>query len=160
MKSKPNGGLTGLPLSTALDSCPHCSQFLDIDALICCSGGDVVTRHNRLRDCFKGFCNGVGLQLMCWSLTGLSHVQQHSTWRSSICSIQTFFWERATSGFTAELGEHGKHSKNDVPCTEHGWMCPISCWGIWQLGKWSTTHFLQDCKEASHPVNIYTATSA
>ena len=24
---------------------------------------------------------------------------------------------------STELGEHDKHSKNDVPCAEHGWIC-------------------------------------
>ena len=28
-----------------------------------------------------------------------------------------------TSGYTAELGEKDKHSKNDIPCTERGWVC-------------------------------------
>ena len=28
-----------------------------------------------------------------------------------------------TSGYTAELGEQDKHSKNDVPCAERGWIC-------------------------------------
>ena len=28
-----------------------------------------------------------------------------------------------TSGYTAELGEKEKHSKNDIPCTERGWVC-------------------------------------
>ena len=28
-----------------------------------------------------------------------------------------------TSDYTAELGEQDKHSKNDVPCAERGWIC-------------------------------------
>ena len=28
-----------------------------------------------------------------------------------------------TSGYTAELGEQGKHSENDIPCIERGWVC-------------------------------------
>ena len=28
-----------------------------------------------------------------------------------------------TSGYTAELGEQGKHSINDIPCIERGWVC-------------------------------------
>ena len=38
---------------------PHCSQPLDIyghHALICHSGGDVVTKYNLLHDCFADFC--------------------------------------------------------------------------------------------------------
>ena len=49
----------GLPVFTDTDACPHCSQTLHIHghhALICRSGGDVVTRHNRLRDSFADFC--------------------------------------------------------------------------------------------------------
>ena len=90
----------GLPVFTDADACSHCSQPLDIHrhhALICHSGGDVVTRHNRLCDSFADFCcrfvlplnlkEVVGspqqrtehVRLMCWCLTGLSHVQQHLT---------------------------------------------------------------------------------
>ena len=49
----------GLPVFTDADACPHCSQTLDIHghhALICHAGGDVVTRHNCLRDSFADFC--------------------------------------------------------------------------------------------------------
>ena len=49
----------GPPVFTDADACPHCSQILDIHghhALICHAGGDVVTRHNRLHDCFADFC--------------------------------------------------------------------------------------------------------
>ena len=28
-----------------------------------------------------------------------------------------------TSGYTSELGEQDKHSKNDIPCIERGWVC-------------------------------------
>ena len=28
-----------------------------------------------------------------------------------------------TSGYTAELEEQDKHTKNDIPCTERGWVC-------------------------------------
>ena len=28
-----------------------------------------------------------------------------------------------TSAYTAELGEKDKHSKNDIPCKERGWVC-------------------------------------
>ena len=87
----------GLPVFTDADACPHCSQTLDIHghhALICHAGGDVVTRHNRLRDSFAYFCHRACLapevvgspqqrtehvRLMRWCLTGLSHVQQHLT---------------------------------------------------------------------------------
>ena len=40
-----------------------------------------------------------------------------------------------TSGYTAELRKQDKHSKNDIHCTERGWVCvPLvmevfGCWG-------------------------------
>ena len=32
-----------------------------------------------------------------------------------------------TSGYSTELGEHDKHSKNEVHYAELGWMCHIGC---------------------------------
>ena len=54
----------GLPVFTDADACPHCSPTLDIHghhALICHAGGDVVTRHNHLRDSFADFCRRASL---------------------------------------------------------------------------------------------------
>ena len=45
----------GIPISTADSKCPLCSSALDPDchhALTCRSGGDIIARHNKLRDCF------------------------------------------------------------------------------------------------------------
>ena len=51
-------------LGAGANACPHCSQPLDIHkhhALICRSGGDVVTRRNHLHDCFADFCHRASL---------------------------------------------------------------------------------------------------
>ena len=40
-----------------------------------------------------------------------------------------------TSGYTAELGEQDKHAKNDIPCTERGWVCVplvVEVFGGWE----------------------------
>ena len=90
----------GLPVFTDADACPHCSQTLDIHghhAMICHAGGDVVTRHTAFVTALQISAVGLVLplnlkevvgspqqrtehvRLMCWCLTGLSHVQQHLT---------------------------------------------------------------------------------
>ena len=40
-----------------------------------------------------------------------------------------------TSGYTAELGEQDEHAKNDIPCTERGWVCVplvVEVFGGWE----------------------------
>ena len=40
-----------------------------------------------------------------------------------------------TSGYTAELGEKDKHSKNDILCTERGWVCVPWSWRYLVVGE-------------------------
>ena len=50
----------GIPISTADSKYPLCSSALDPDchhALTCRSGGDIIARHNKLRDCFANLCS-------------------------------------------------------------------------------------------------------
>ena len=50
----------GIPITTADSKCPLCSSALDPDchhALTCRSGGDIIARHNKLRDCFANLCS-------------------------------------------------------------------------------------------------------
>ena len=135
----------GLPLSTDADACPHCSQALDIHghhALICRSGGDVVTRHNRLRDCFADFCCKACLAPEIERGNGLTSTKDRTrpadvlvpNWslsRSAAFDLKVInplnsnflLGASMTSGYTAELGEQDKHAKNDIPCTARGWVC-------------------------------------
>ena len=51
-----------------------------------------------------------------------------------------------TSGYTAELGEQDKHAKNDIPCTERGWVCvPLVVEVHIVFGGWGN-----EAQEASH----------
>ena len=138
----------GLPLSTDVDACPHCSQALDIHghhALIhaCRSGGDAFTRHNRLRDGFADYCRKASLAPEIERGCGLTSTMDRARpadvlvpyWSLSSCSaafdlkvinpLNSNFLLGAsmTSGYTAELGEQEKHAKNDIPCTARGWVC-------------------------------------
>ena len=54
------------------------------------------------------------------------------------------------SGYTAELGDQDKHSKNDVPCAERGWVCVLLV--VWYLVVGEMRH-KKLCKEASHQDN-------
>ena len=135
----------GLPLSTDADACPHCSQALDIHghhALICRSGGDVVTRHNRLRDGFADFCRKACLAPEIERGSGLTSTKDRTrpadvlvpNWslsRSAAFDLKVInplnsnflLGASMTSGYTAELEEQDKHAKNDIPCTARGWVC-------------------------------------
>ena len=50
----------GLPLTPDGTPCPLCHHNMDAwghHMLTCRSGGDMITRHNLLRDCIADFCN-------------------------------------------------------------------------------------------------------
>ena len=135
----------GLPVFTDADACPHCSQTLDIHghhALICHAGGDVVTRHNRLCDSFADFCRKACLAPELEKGCGLTSTKDRTrpadvlvpNWslsRSAAFDLKVInllnsnflLGASMTSGYTAELGEKDKHSKNDIPSTERGWVC-------------------------------------
>ena len=135
----------GLPVFTDADACSHCSQTLDIHehhALICHAGGDVVTRHNHLRDSFADFCRRACLAPELERGFGLTSTKDKTrpadvlvpNWslsRSAAFDLKVInplnsnflLGVSMTSGYTAELGEKDKHSKNDIPCTERGWVC-------------------------------------
>ena len=135
----------GLPVFTDADACSHCSQTLDIHehhALICHAGGDVVTRYNHLRDSFADFCRRACLAPELERGCGLTSTKDKTrpadvlvpNWslsRSAAFDLKVInplnsnflFGVSMTSGYTAELGEKDKHSNNDIPCTERGWVC-------------------------------------
>ena len=90
----------GLPLFNSEETCPYCSSQLDPlghHALTCRYAGDVVTRHNCIRDCIADFCRrarlarpSFGARLWYWS----SQRQITPSWHFdtklvtvSVCSI-------------------------------------------------------------------------
>eukprot|EP00731_Ephydatia_muelleri_P014469 Em0008g189a len=121
----------GIPISTADRKCPLCSSALDPDchhALTCRSGGDIIARHNKLRDCFANLCSkaclspqlekGPGLDFSTpadvlvpnWSLSNPAAFDL-----KVIHPVNTDLILEASlaSGNSAEFGEIGKHTKND-----------------------------------------------
>ncbi|KAL5479788.1 hypothetical protein EMCRGX_G023366 [Ephydatia muelleri] len=119
--------------------CPLCSSALDPDchhALTCRFGGDIIARHNKLRDCFANLCskacsspqleNGPGLDFSRpadvlvpnWSLSNPAAFDLNI-----IHPLNTDLILEASlaSGNSAEFGEIGKHTKNDQMCRRLGW---------------------------------------
>ena len=138
--------------------CPSCStQSLDPlghYALTCRYNGDVVSRHNQLRNTFFESCRqaGVGGQMEVGS--GLGHDER----RTRPADVLVPNWDLGkpaafdltvasplnqsilnevcvTAGSSARVSEQRKHASNDVKCSELGWSCiPLAvetygCWG-------------------------------
>ncbi|KAL5479454.1 hypothetical protein EMCRGX_G022979 [Ephydatia muelleri] len=118
-----------LPVFTDADACPHCSQTLDIH------GHHALIRHADF--CCRA-CLAPELERGC-GLTSTKDrtrpadvlVPNWSLSRSAAFDLKVInplnsnflLGASMTSGYTAELGEKDKHSKNDIPCTERGWVC-------------------------------------
>ena len=121
----------GITISTADCKCPLCSSALDPDchhALTCRSGGDIIARHNKLRDCFANLCSKACLSPQLEKGPGLDFSSPADVlvpnWSLSnpaafdlkvIHPLNTDLILEASlaSGNSAELGEIGKHTKND-----------------------------------------------
>ena len=138
--------------------CPSCStQSLDPlghHALTCRYNGDVVSRHNQLRNTFFESCRqaGVGGQMEVGS--GLGHDER----RTRPADVLVPNWDLGkpaafdltvasplnqsilneacvTAGSSAWVSEQRKHASNDIKCSELGWSCiPLAvetygCWG-------------------------------
>ena len=138
--------------------CPSCStQSLDPlghHALTCRYNGDVVSRHNQLRNTFFESCRqaGVGGQMEAGS--GLGHDER----RTQPADVLVPNWDlgkraafdltvasplnqsilneaRVTEGSSARVSKQRKHASNHVKCSELGWSCiPLAietygCWG-------------------------------
>ena len=142
----------GLPISTADSKCPLCSSALDPDchhALTCRSGGDIIARHNKLRDCFANLCSKACLSPQLEKGPGLDFSRPADVlvpnWSLSnpaafdlkvIHPLNTDLILEAslTSGNSAEFGEIGKHTKNDQMCGRLGWTCiplVVEVYGGW-----------------------------
>ena len=147
----------GLATSDA-SPCPFCPGVvldpLGHHAASCRHGGDVVTRHNRLRDTFADFCRQAHLSVKIEVGHGLS--RDHINRRPADILVQG--WDRgkpaafdvtvaspltpvtlheasASTGAAAYVAEGRKHAANDARCQELGWTCiPLAvetfgCWG-------------------------------
>ncbi|KAL5477538.1 hypothetical protein EMCRGX_G024349 [Ephydatia muelleri] len=130
----------GLNTSTA-SSCPFCPGAvldpLGHHATSCWHGGDVVTRHNHLRDTFAEFCHRAHLSVRV-SEVGYGLSGDHINTRPANVLVQG--WDRGkpaafditvTSPHAAECREH---STNDARCQELGWVCiplAVETFGHW-----------------------------
>eukprot|EP00731_Ephydatia_muelleri_P019820 Em0012g645a len=140
--------------------CPHCPHALDPlghHALTCKHGGDVVNRHNRLRDVFAESCRRA-CQVEAGS--GLGRDEHHTrpadvlatNWMlgkpaafdfavTSPLNSSTLHEASGTAGSAAHATEARKHQANDVKCAELGWVSiPVvletyGCWGT--EAKWA-----------------------
>ncbi|KAL5509138.1 hypothetical protein EMCRGX_G004448 [Ephydatia muelleri] len=120
---------------TALDPLSH-------HAATCRHGGDVVARHNRLRDIFANFCRRAHLSVQVEVGYGLA--RDHINSRPADILVQG--WDRgkpaafdvtvtspltpvslnnasASVGAAAYAAECRKHAANDTRCQELGWLC-------------------------------------
>ena len=134
----------GLPLTPESTPCPLCHHNMDAwghHMLTCRSGGDVITRHNQLRDCIADFCHKACLSPQIEKGSGILPKDQSrpadilvpnwSLSRPAAFDIKVinplnlqFIQEAAqTCGHAAEMGEEAKHSRNDEACALRGWSC-------------------------------------
>ena len=146
----------GLDISRGLTCslCPNTAlDLLGHHAVTCKKGGDVVTRHNRLRDVFVDFCHqahlGVHVEVGSnltpdgsRSCPGDVLVRDWITGRfaafdftvSSPLSVALLNQACITSGFAALSAETRKHKANDPTCSELGWVCvplAVETYGNW-----------------------------
>ena len=143
--------------------CPHCPHSLDPlghHALTCKHGGDVVNRHNRLRDVFAESCRRACIGVQVEAGSGLGRDEHHTrpadvldtNWMlgkpaafdfavTSPLNSSTLHEASVTAGSAAHATEARKHQANDVKCAELGWVSiPVvvetyGCWGT--EAKWA-----------------------
>ena len=146
----------GLNTSEA-SPCPCCPELvldpLGHHAASCRHGGDVVTRHNRLRDIIVEFCRQAHLSVRVEVGFGLSRVQRNTCpadvlvqdWvRGSPAAIDITVTSPSTpamlrdastsAGSAAYAAECRKHEANDTKCQELGWTCiplAVETFGHW-----------------------------
>ena len=122
-------------------------------ATTCKRGGDVVFRHNRLRDILAETCRrahfSVQLEAGCNLTPDHSHSRPAdvliSNWalgKKAACDISVtsplnsniMFEAGVTAGAAAQATELRKHEANDVKCSELGWLCiplVVESYGAW-----------------------------
>ena len=121
--------------SLALDPLGH-------HAITCKHGGDVVTRHNKLRDVFVDSCRHANVSAQVEVGSGFGHdksktrpadvlVPNWSLGKSAafshtvISPLNPSILSEAgvTAGSAAKVAECRKHDANDPKCSELGWKC-------------------------------------
>ncbi|KAL5482162.1 hypothetical protein EMCRGX_G022456 [Ephydatia muelleri] len=118
-------------------------------ALTCRSGGDVIARHNKLRDCVANLCSKACLSPQLEKGPGIDFSRPADVlvpnWSLSnpaafdlkvIHPLNTDLILEASlaSGNSAEVGEIEKHAKNDQMCARLGWTCiplVVEVYGGW-----------------------------
>eukprot|EP00731_Ephydatia_muelleri_P012402 Em0006g1296a len=148
-----------LGMDVSFDSCcPYCPNHrldpLGHHALTCKHGGDVVLRHNSLRDVFVESCHRacLGGQVEVGSGLGLDRLHSRpadvlvNNWHlgkpaafdltiTSPLNPITLTEAGVRCGSSALFAEARKHNANDSKCAELGWVCiPLAvesygCWG-------------------------------
>ena len=135
--------------------CPnHSLDHLGHHSLTCKRGGDVVTRHKRLRDVLVEYCHlaHVGCQVEMGSGWGSEKSRTRPAdvlipnWSlgkpvafdltvTSPLNAEIISEASVTAGSAAYAAEQRKHVANDPKCNELGWVCiPLAvelygCWG-------------------------------
>ena len=108
-------------------------------AATCWCGGDVVIRHNRLRDVFLSFCHQAHIAATLEADVLVSDWAQGkpAAFDITVTSPLTPAILAEASrrvGAAAEVAENRKHTANDPKCAELGWRCASSsCLNILQL---------------------------
>ncbi|KAL5488770.1 hypothetical protein EMCRGX_G017763 [Ephydatia muelleri] len=139
--------------------CPYCPNHrldpLGHHALTCKHGGDVVLRHNSLRNVFVESCHRacLGGQVEVGSGLGLDRLHSRpadvlvNNWHlgkpaafdltiTSPLNPITLTEAGVRCGSSARFAEARKHNANDSKCAELGWVCiPLAvesygCWGM------------------------------
>ena len=139
--------------------CPHCPDHrldpLGHHALTCKHGGDVVLRHNSLRDVFVEFCHRACLGGQVEVGSGQGHDRLNfrpadvlvKNWLlgkpaafdltiTSPLNPTTLTEAGVKCGSSAQVAKVRKHAASDGKCKELGWVCiPLAvesygCWGM------------------------------
>ena len=144
-----------LGLDTSCGSiCPLCpGRVLDPLGHTCKRGGDVVTRHKKLRDTLAETCRRAHLSVKVEA--GSNHTKDHShthpadilvpNWSTgklaafdlSVTSppnSNVLLEAGLAAGQAARATEQSKHDENDVKCKELGWICVpmvVEAYGAW-----------------------------
>ena len=125
----------------------HCAQVVHIDhlghhAVTCKYGGDVVSRHNRIRDILVETCRRAHIGVKVEVGNNLS--RDHSKTRPADILLPNWFLGRTaaldvsitsplnpvtlleagvSATAAAQATEARKHQANDPKCSELGWVC-------------------------------------
>ena len=122
-------------------------------ATTCKRGGDVVFRHNRLRDILAETCRRAHFSVQVEAGCNLTPDHSHSrpadvlisNWalgKTAACDISVtsplnsniMSEAGVTAGAAAQATELRKHEANDVKCSELGWLCiplVVESYGAW-----------------------------